>query len=353
MDKAIGTLASRWQVFSTPMSDIIPSVLANLLSQNNSLRVEAAHTLLKVSSALAKATSTSPAPLSDLSQCILTFLTEQHRNKKNPQDISPLNKAFSICFYSDSPAHLAQSPAWALSVIASLIVLSGGDALLQPGVIKFIIGHLQTAITNKNMTIRAFGALVWRALIWAAVRLDKSDVTKDKKDSAWKVVCQIVDAGVGVSIVAASVGVSTTRNRRLCQTLQIVRAMVKKGKRTCEEAVNVLAQLMSGIARGDMDSPSSPLWTEQSLLVDSLFNGTLLRTEWKQLSTTVRVAVNKNSVVSGILCLQEDEVIQYWDLIFATWKDAIEKAPLGSNGGVPVSVGQLSFLVIQHLVLLP
>jgi hypothetical protein len=149
---------------------------------------------------------------------------------------------------------------------------------------------------------------------------------------------QLVDGAIGISVVGALVGQKEIRAKRLSQALQVVSMMIKKGGKTCEEAVAVLEQLLSRVGGALEDTPDDT-WEEHSLLTELLFDGTLLRAESKNLVDYVRSSVDKTAIIRQITPLKEDEVIQYWDVLFSIWKQAVEKAPLGQSGDIPVSDG--------------
>ena len=334
--QAIGALLSRQpNLFMAPFAEILPSVYANVTSQNATLRVEAVHALLALSHAIVHADERSPAVVSALAEATVTYMTNQYETRKL-NDTSMITKFVRTCFDADVPSHAAQSPMWALSVVATLIVLSGGEALTQNRIIKFVMDHLQIAVSYKKSTIRAVSGLVWRALVWACVQLDKSDEPEDKKESAWKLIRQLVDGGIGISIVGALLGVEQIRARRLSLVFQTITVMIKKGSKTCEEGVGVLAHVLSGVGK-HLGKPKRAQWQEQSLLAEPLFDGTFLRAEWKQLGVHVKNGHNKNVALQEIIPLHEDEVVQFWDVIFAIWTEAIKRAPLESTGEVPVS----------------
>ncbi|GJJ10511.1 hypothetical protein Clacol_004737 [Clathrus columnatus] len=332
--KAIAMLAEhKPEIFLAPFAELLPSVLTALVSSNLALRLEAANTLLGLASALSTYPNPPPALLASFSLAIGTYLSDQHQARKPGQDLSPIGKIFRTCLNVEVPAHSAQSPMWALSCISAFIVLSRGDALSQPRTIKFILTHLQTAMAAKRTTVRATAGLVWRSLVWACLHLDGSgEEGEEKKSSAWKVVRQLVDGAIGISVVAALVGHSNIKSKRLAEAIEVIRAMIKRGGKTCEEAVDVLERLLCGI--GHM-APVERKWDENSLLAEPIFDGTLLRADWKTLTGHVKSGLNKSAAIQDITPLQESEVCEHWQDLFKLWKEALAKAPLEENGDVP------------------
>lgn len=328
-------------MFLPSLVEVLPSVFANLTSPNLTLRTQAAHALLSLSHAFAHLPSPPGALLASLAQATSTYLTEQHQARKTLQDLSPLGEAFHTCLDADIPAHAAQSPMWALSVTAAIVVLSGGEALTRPRTIKFVLGHLQTAMTMKKTTVRATAGLVWRVLVWACLRLDAGLQSQEQRDAGWKVVRQIVDGAIGISVVAALVGPKERKAERVTQALDIVKTMVRKGGRTCEEGVDVLERLVCGVGIG-IEEHRAEGWSNEKLLADQLFDGTLLQAEAKSLATHIKDALVRNVTVNDVRSLQEDEVMLHWDTLFTIWKDAVERAPLGEDGEVPVHTTVIS-----------
>jgi hypothetical protein len=334
--QAVATLTSyQPDVFLPTFADILPSVLACLTSQNLTLRAQAANAIISLAHALGHLRTPSASLVASLSQTTTGYIDEQRKDRKSPQELSSLGKAFSSCIHADTPSHLALSPMWALSVIAAVIVLSGADALSHPKTIKFVLGHLQTAMAVKRTTVRATTGIVWRSLIWACLQLDNSDETDDKKIGGWRVVRQIVDGAIGISLVGALVGQTDLKANRVPQALQVVSTMIKKGGKTCEEAVDILEKLLCRVG-SSVEGRSEESWEDSKLLSEPLFDGTLLEAEWKNLATHVKDALNKGVAIRDIRPLREDQVTEHWDSLFTIWKAAVERAPLGEDGDVPV-----------------
>jgi hypothetical protein len=291
--------------------------------------------MLSLSQAIAHLPTPPRALLASLAQSTSTYLTEQHQARKTPQEFSPLGKAFKACFDADVPAHAAQSPMWALSVTAAIVVLSGGDALTRARTIKFVLGHLQVAMAVKRTTVRATAGLVWRALVWACVHLDAGEQSQEQRDAGWKVVRQIVDGAIGISVVAALVGQRERKAERVVQALEVVKTMIRKGGRACEEAVDILERLLSAVGSG-VEERREEAWSNERLLAEPLFDGTLLQAEWKGVAAHVKDALGRSVSVKDVSPLREDEVVEHWNSLFAIWKEGVERAPLGEDGDVPV-----------------
>ncbi|KAF8589093.1 hypothetical protein K439DRAFT_1383673 [Ramaria rubella] len=333
--KAVATLALyQPTVFVSSFAEIIPSVLANITSSNLTLRMQAAHAVISVSRALSHLPDPPASLQTTLSEATTSYLVQQHKSRRTPQELSPLGKAFDMCLSAETPSHSAHSPMWALTVIAAFIVLSGGEALTHSKTLKFVLGHLQTAMLVKRTTVRATAGLVWRALIWACVQLDNGQETEEKKDAGWRIVRQIVDGAIGISIVAALTRQRHSNKKRVPQALEVVSAMIKKGGKTCEEAVDILERLLCGVGSG-IEELKEENWVNEKLLSEPLYDGTLLQGDWKNLALHVKDGLNQSVTIVDVRRLQEDEVIEHWDALFAIWREAVERAPLGDDGDVP------------------
>lgn len=336
MFQAVATLTSyQPDVFLPTFAEILSSVLACLTSQILTLRVQAAHAIMSLAHALGHLPTPPTSLVASLGRTTTDYIDEQRKERKPPQDLSSLGKVLSACIHENTPAHTALSPMWGLSVIAALIVLSGADAFRHPKTIKFVLGHLQTAMAVKKTTVRATTGIVWRSLIWTCVQLDNSGETDDKKNGGWRVVRQIVDGTIGISLVAALVGQKETKRIRISQALEVVGAMIKKGGKTCEEAVDTLDRLLCGVG-SNVAGQGEESWKDSKLLTEPLFDGTLLEAEWKNLATHVKDALTKGVVVKDVRPLREEEVIEHWNVLFAIWQTAVKRAPLSENGEAPV-----------------
>ncbi|KAF5340609.1 hypothetical protein D9611_007421 [Ephemerocybe angulata] len=162
-------------------------ILDNLLAPTLALRLQACHALGGVAYALAGLPPSSHHV--HASNAVLEFVTtpappSPSKNKASPS-LAPRDSAIvrtlRTTMSTPDPTHVAQSPIWSISVIASLVVLLGSRICTSKKACTSLLGVLKLA-SNKKTSIRGLFSIAWRTLTWAWFQPDYDTLEDDGED---------------------------------------------------------------------------------------------------------------------------------------------------------------------------
>lgn len=340
--------------FVPVFAELIPSILSNLLAPTVILRVQACHAL----GGFVLGFITLPqSPLQTrISDMIATFLTtpdtsplrlakSPNKPKADPYIVRTLRTTLNTV----DPSHVAHGPVWALSVLASFIVLLGPRLCTDIRLTRIVSALLTLAIRNKKSSVRAVGCLLWRCITWAYVRpplkpsseQDEPGASVQDEDAQlarenfWKLVRSVVEMGVGVSTVAALISDEYDDDDCLRKALQLVKSMIHKGGQACEDGMEMARILVSFENSGDQ-------WTSNKLLPHSLFSSSpgLLTAEYGGLSSVVRPIFEECPQFTDIRSLTREELSRDWvfDELIEVWNMALESLRMPESYDLPSEI---------------
>lgn len=337
--------------FVPAFTELLPSILANLLAPTLLLRTQACHALGGF--VLACVSIPQSSLHVRISKAVATFLTTTQRSpspRKTPTkpSLDPIIvRTLRTTLNALEPQHAAQGPVWALSVIASFIVLLGPAVYLDVRLTRIISALLQLAVRNKKSSVRGLACVTWRCVAWSYFRPSPSSADEgnvqdmnDKdvellRENYWKLLKSITDMGAGVSTVAALLGDDSGDEDRLRKTLTLVKAMIKKGGQTCGDGMEIARILVSFENTGEN-------WAMNKLLPHSLFssNPGLLTAEYKTLATAVRPILEECPQMSDVRSLTRDELSCSWvfDDLIEIWRSGLGCLELPEDSGTPGDV---------------
>ncbi|KAG2342195.1 hypothetical protein BDR05DRAFT_964509 [Suillus weaverae] len=339
--------------FVPAFTELLPSILANLLAPTLLLRTQACHAL----GGFVLACVSIPQSLLHvrISKAVAAFLTttqrspSPHKTPTKPSLDPIIVRTLRTTLNALEPQHAAQGPVWALSVIASFIVLLGPAVYLDVRLTRIISALLQLAVRSKKSSVRGLACVTWRCVAWSYFRPPPSTVSNDEYDvqdvnnqdvellreNYWKLLKSITDMGAGVSTVAALLGDDSEDEDRLRKTLTLVKAMIKKGGQTCGDGMEIARILVSFENTGEN-------WTMNKLLPHSLFssNPGLLTAEYKTLASAVRPILEECPQMSDVRSLTRDELSCSWvfDDLIHIWRSGLGCLELPEDSGTPGDV---------------
>jgi hypothetical protein len=332
-------------------------VLSNLLASTVTLRAQACHAL----GGLARGLVTLPVSSlhTRISACISSHLNAiASPSKKSPTKTTPneslLVRTLRTTLQASEPQHVSHGPVWALSVLASLLVLANSAVYADDPTRRVFTALLSHAMMHNKSTIRGLAGAVWRCATWAYCQPllpgngdDDSEVddeagAKSKRRAVehgrelfWvKVVATVVDLGVGVSTTAALLeDTGSTTEEMLARVATILRLMTSKGGANLVSATGILGRIVSF-------EPPETEWSWSKLLPRGLFSASpgLLTAEFTALETPVRSIIAQCPVLEDIRSLSREDVAQpeVFDKLVDMWKECIGCLGLQDDGPIPV-----------------
>ncbi|KAF8842180.1 hypothetical protein BDN67DRAFT_995787 [Paxillus ammoniavirescens] len=338
--------------FIPAFTELLPSILANLLAPTLALRAQACHAL---GGFVLGCITLPPSYLhTRISNAVSTFLTtpatpSPRRSPTKPSADPVIIRTLRTTLNAVDPQYVAQGPVWALSVLACLIVLLGPTVCTDVRLTRTVSALLSLAMRNKKSSVRALACLLWRCIAWAYLRPplkrssdgdgDFEDVAEEQdlqlaRENFWKVVKSVIDMGAGVSTTAALLGDDCDDEDRLRKALCLVKAMIKKGGQTCADAMDIAKILVSSPSENNGES-----WSLNKLLPHSLFssNPGLLSAEYKTLSSAVRPIFEECPQLSDIRSLTREVLSRDWVFkeLIDIWRSALSYLQMSDDCATP------------------
>ncbi|KAI9455511.1 hypothetical protein F5148DRAFT_1378062 [Russula earlei] len=372
-------------IFVPAFTELLPSILDNLLAPRLALRAQACHALSGL------ALGASQIPLSHahtrLSEIVVATLTVDPAPPTTSSPSTPsasksdsmLIKTLRTTLASHDPTCAAQGPVWALCTLAALIVLLGPALVTSTKLTNVVKGLLALSIRHKKSSVRALACAVWRPLVWAYFRppfLRKGDERDEegwedepvttaaawtraeeaRRDDFWKVVATVVDMGAGVSTVGALLAHKSDDAHRVSRAIALLESMVQRGGNMCHDAVQTLCRLVSTQCdtvpspqvkdkqEAEMNEDGDADWDWGKLLPKGLFSADpgLLTVDFASLSEEVRQVLRQTSTEADVCALN---AVELWmpgvmDGLIKVWRSALTQVCLSSDAELPPELVQ-------------
>ena len=364
-------------IFVPAFTELLPSLLDNLLAPRLALRAQACHAL----GGLALGASQIPLShthtrLSEIVNAVLTDTSSSSpvsppRTPSAGKSDSMLIKTLRTTLNTHDPLCAAQGPVWALCTLAALIVLLGPTLVTSTKLTNAVKALLALSIRHRKSSVRALACVVWRPLAWAYFRPplpqeseDEEDERSTKpaawtpaevmhRDNFWKVVTTMVDMGAGVGTIGALLAHKSDDVRSVSRAIVLLEAMVKRGGNMCHDAIQTLCRLVSApaiAARVDevvgADEEGDSDWDWAKLLPSGLFSADpgLLTIDFASLSEEVRQVLKQTATVADVRALSAAEL---WttgviDGLINVWRIGLTQVCLSWDAELPVSRSQFS-----------
>jgi hypothetical protein len=386
-------------------TELLPSLLENLLAPRLVLRAQACHALgglafgasqipfsythTRISEMVAAALTVVPASSSSL--------TSSPRTPTKSD--SMLVKTLRTTLAAHDPSCAAQGPVWALCTLAALVVLLGPTLVTSAKLTNTLKGLLALSVRHRKSSVRALACAVWRSLAWAYFRPplprkheekedvcdedeprgeEKEDAYEDeeederstklavawtpaeeaRRDEFWKVVATMVDMGAGVGSVGALLAHKTDDARSVSRGIAILETMVQRGGNMCHDAVQTLCRLVSAprglepLTKQEQEEEDNEgeeegrEWEWAKLLPARLFSADpgLLTVDFTSLSDEVRLVLKQTPTMADVRALSATELWMpdVMDGLIRVWRTALTQVCLSSDAELPVSLSPLN-----------
>ncbi|KAJ2932660.1 hypothetical protein H1R20_g4437, partial [Candolleomyces eurysporus] len=363
------------------------AILQNLLASTLVLRLQACHALGGLAYALAGLPSSSlHATVSDIVIEFINAPSPPSPGKKLPayqlaRRDSPIIRTIRTTMAASDATHIAQSPVWGLSVIASLVVLVGSRMYTHKKASQALLNVLKLGLKTRKASLRHLFSVAWRTVTWAWFQPDYDTLleddgedektepeddesqnssseqqrreTKEKmREAYFQLLHEVVDMQAGLSAVVALVGSpapSTASNNTpsdsLRHALTVLQTMANSSNPdTINDAAHCLVNML--IAPPSTPSPSAtPVLTLSSytLLPRGLFSSanpatglltadlTLVPNAAHSVMSAVRPLFDELPNLEEIRALTRDELKQgwVWDGLCAVWRTIFGSLMIG------------------------
>ncbi|TDL17228.1 hypothetical protein BD410DRAFT_704744, partial [Rickenella mellea] len=370
--KAICDLTiSESYTFAPAFTKILPSILDQLLSNSPATRLHAANALggLAFGFTKGKGVEFLADEIKRAGRHIVAFLlespepvasqTELPRTPTSSPDWSPIVKSLRVTLRSELPAHTAQGPAWALSVISSFIILLGPKLFKNVKILKLIGALLQLSLRHNKKCIRALACAVWNPLLYAwdrwgalvqTAKDGESEAEKTEREEGiriyWELAASNMSYRNGASIVRTALGNHPGVHMDYVNiAILTVEKMVGSGGERADGAMNILGRIVMPPEVAEKSIPGLVdryrYRSREILLPEYLFpvkaGGGMLDTEWKGLSTVATKVVAACPTHEDIRPLGPAEIGDplVWERLMKIWKDGVAFLALEDDEGTP------------------
>ncbi|KAF5374095.1 hypothetical protein D9615_008892 [Tricholomella constricta] len=342
LSKAIHTLLKSQPELFASLSGFLPTILANLVSEDADCRLQAAHSLSGLALAKLQLLISPQFPHETISKDIHAFIRAQTSPIEASQGELRLPGLFRHAFSCSTP----KEPLWAIVITTGMIVLSDHFLFLRHS-LKFCVNSLRPALTHKCVEVQALHAPVWRMLIWTFSRLpmdrtwfqsEDPDIPDNKlgvRGKAFRILRQELRTGKGVSLVGALLRPGSGKDTdaagvgNVSRALLIVKALVAgEGISNLRDGIMLLHRLVSAIGKPESEAGREDDNSDYTIETASgLFDGTLLDAAPDRVKDAVRTLAEVK--IDRVRQLSEEELIQHWNGLVEAWIDAMEKSLQG------------------------
>lgn len=242
---------------------------------------------------------------------------------------APILRTLRATLNATEPNHAAQGPVWALAVLACFTVLLGPGLIHNNKIFRSLSTLLSLSMRHKKSSVRALGCMVWRCVAWvyflpstdnARENSLAHDMLKDKRDSIWRALMNVVDVQTGTAIIAAVLGdENADSDEAIARTVTVLENMVMK-QTNIVDVIETMKRLVS-LETGDVQ------WKVDKLLIPAMFKSSpgLLTVEYKSLAAFVNDMLLAQPPLEDMRCLTREEIAQEWvfDGMIKVWKQAL------------------------------
>ena len=301
-----------------------------------------------------------------VSRAVAAYLTTATRSPGKNSPETPTDAAIvrtlKATLVAEDPVHTAQGPVWALSVLATFIVLLGSRISEEMRINKIISCLLAMGLRHKKSSIRALGSLLIRPLAWVyfqpplPVDSEESEVDDEvraQKKQARRIHLRMLQTAVeckaGASTIGAFLSEELSGENPLWRSIEILQHMATRPGKTCEDAMHAM-QCMVSFSENVRDNEVDYTWNSSSLLPRSLFSSSpgLLTAEFKSLKEVVEPIFEQVATAEDIRSLTREEMSTPWVFkeMMKTWWMVLSTLRVFDGSEFPVCYEFLSLTLI-------
>ncbi|KAJ7781762.1 hypothetical protein DFH07DRAFT_1055347 [Mycena maculata] len=317
---SIQLLKQHPSLFISPLLEIFPCVLQNLIADSPAIRLQAVNALGRF--ALAKLSTLLAAnSCASLSTTLTTFINSQTTKLKSVQHQLRLRSLVSAAISADnhSHSHPADGPFWVVQLLASFVILLDDSFFSNPRALKLTLQSLQQLARRKDKLLSALHPYVWNCLIWVFSRLPVASDGEDTRESAFLTLKQDLRCGIGLAFIFSLLGTapdeSCDSSDAVSKALMVVRDLLCSEDQLLQvDGIALLTKLLY------TPSPSTVSASPRNLVVPQLFDGSLVQSKRENVISRVRSL--DQLTVDQVRQLSDAEIIRDWDILSDLWARA-------------------------------
>ena len=329
---------------------MLPTILERLTASSEANCVDAAVVLSGYALGLLSHSMPREDVKAKLREEVRNFMTRELPGSKdaNPGVTHPFPAHLSRALTEDESRHDGRGTRWAVSVLCSLVVLSGYDVFVGTRFFKIVLDTLQQLSRSKLEISQALLACVWKAVIRSFAQIPRGDISSvtaqtitskhrislPSKQAVFEIVKQELRHGVGACLVATLLHPPSGRNPSRFTPVSSgdrAKAIVVLGEmvnhpsgKVYQEGVSILARLVSAI--GDPKSAAASAfnhWTPDDVPIKLIFSRDTLSPEAHNFSDALYQANRFDPL--AIQPFSEEHIQRHWNALLAVWKTCVQR----------------------------
>ena len=351
--KSVHELSSEYpKIFLPILLHILPSILKHLTGPNLIGRIQAANAIGGLALGLSSADHDLTKVHREYSAQIVSFLVDA-KPKSAPGQQHTIAALLKQTFINVEPKHRALSPYWAMSVLASFIVLLGPAMLTERKLWIVLRPIIEVARKSQKKIFKVFAQILWNPMVWVwhhfrglGELVDSSDPTQKTAKVIFRdVLSSASHLPVGISLMTALMGpspsASSAQDKIQLVTNEIQNIGIRFGGDACSRALEVLERLVSA---ADLPPNYSVKWESRfrSCLISSdLFtvNPGLLTVSDAELPKTLEKIANVHPNLDDLrpFSVEERKDTRLWAILLDAWVSGLRQLELTEEETIPVS----------------
>jgi hypothetical protein len=306
-------------LFISPLLAIFSCILEHLIADSAAIRVQAVNALGRFALAKLNILSTANSCHASLTATLTTFVNSQTSKLKSVQSQLRLRPLVNAALSARNPSHPADSPFWAVQLLASFVILLGDSVFSNPRALKFILQSLEQLAAHKQKLVTRLHPYVWKCLVWVFSRLPApNDDGEDTRHPVFLVLKQELRGGIGLALILSLLGTapndgSWDTSESVTKVLEVVKDMMASSDRLVQaEGIALLTQLLY-----TPTLPTTSAGTQSDVLVPQLFDGSIVQSKPDSVVSTIRSFPRLNP--SQVRQLSDSEILHHWDALANLW----------------------------------
>ncbi|KAJ6585180.1 hypothetical protein B0H19DRAFT_1059450 [Mycena capillaripes] len=304
-------------LFISPLLAIFPCILQHLIADSAAIRVQAVNALGRFALAKINTLSTANSCHTSIAATLSTFINTQTSKAKSVQPQLRLRNLVNEALSARNPSHPADSPFWAVQLLASFAILMG-DFIFSNRAIKLTLQSLQQIAVHKQKIVLALHPYVWKCLVWVFSRLPAQSDGEDARNPIFLTLKQELRGGIGLALILSLLGTAPNDDTldSVSKVLDVVKDMMANKDHLIQaEGVALLTQLLytPTLSTASVGAPFE-------ILVPQLFDGSLMQSNRDNVISTIRSLSRLDP--SHVRQLSDSEILHHWDVLADLWVQA-------------------------------
>ncbi|KAJ7505135.1 hypothetical protein B0H11DRAFT_1977000 [Mycena galericulata] len=306
-------------LFISPLSDIFPCVLQNLIAHSPIMRLQAVNVLGRFALAKLSTLSTANTCHASISATLTTFINSQTSKLKSVQHQVRLRNLVTAAISADNPSHQADGPFWVVQLLASFVILLDDSFFSNPRALKLTLQSLEQLFCRKQKLLTALHPHVWKCLIWVFSRLPTTSSGEDTREPVFLTLKQDLTGDIGLALIYSLLGTTPNESCNTSDSVSKVLVVVEDMLSSRNQLVQVEGMaLLTKLLYTPAQSSASAI--PQNLLVPQLFDGSLLPAKRENVAPAIRSI--KPFDITQVRQLSDSEIIRDWDILADLWTRA-------------------------------